>query len=54
MAFEAKLPSSMYPGVAARKHFQEANRQLLDAMNGDAGLAKMVPQQNLWVKTLTE
>ena len=42
MAFEAKLPSSMFPGVAARKHFQEANRQLLDAMNADAGLAKMM------------
>lgn len=41
-AFEARLPSSMYPDVAARLHFREANSQLLRAMDADAGFAQMM------------
>ncbi len=32
----------MYPGVSAGKHFQEANTQLLKAMDADAGFANMM------------
>ncbi|MFZ5896860.1 MAG: RHS repeat-associated core domain-containing protein [Myxococcota bacterium] len=33
-AFEARLASSSYPGVSRARHFQEANEQLLQAMEG--------------------
>ena len=42
VAFEARLPKSMYPGVPARNHFREANTQLLRAMDADSGFAKMM------------
>lgn len=32
----------MYPDVAARLHFREANTQLLRAMDSDAGFAQMM------------
>jgi len=42
VAFEVKLPTSMYPGVSVGKHFQEANTQLLRAMDSDPVFATMM------------
>ena len=32
----------MYPGVSAGKHFQEANTQVLRAMDADAAFARSI------------
>lgn len=44
VAFEANLPKSMYPGVSAQKHFQEANRQLLSYLKVDTKFANMIEE----------
>jgi hypothetical protein len=50
VAFEATLPSSMYPDVPARRHFQETNTQLLRAMDSgevvfSGGMERSIRQQ---------
>ena len=42
-AFETRLSPTSYPGVSRGRHFQEANENLLRAMEGNAGLAQSMP-----------
>jgi len=44
VAFETRLNPSSYPGVSRARHFQEANENLLRAMEADASFAQMMQQ----------
>jgi RHS repeat-associated protein len=43
-AFEAQLKASSYPGVSRARHFQEANEQLLVAVETDPGAAAFMQE----------
>ena len=43
-AFEMQLKPTSYPGVSRARHFQEANEQLLRAMEGDAAFASQMKE----------
>lgn len=40
VAYETKLSPTSYPGVSRGAHFQEANENFLQAMEGDAAYAQ--------------
>ena len=40
VAFQTSLNNGSYPGASRGRHFQEANTNLLDAMNGDPGFSQ--------------
>ena len=42
VAFRTKLPSSAYPGRSRAYHFQQANRQLIEAMDANPDLAARI------------
>ena len=44
VAFETKLSAGSYPGFSRRRHFQEANENLLQAMEADAAFAQTMQQ----------
>lgn len=42
VAFRARLPSTDYPGQSRSFHFQQANRQLIEAMDADPQIARQI------------
>jgi len=50
VAFETKLNPSSYPGVLQPAHFQEANENLLRAMEADPSFAQLIQQSGVNLK----